>query len=116
MHLRTRGFSDPHSYFGNAEGTGRHAVTAANALPHVVDHRPLFSLVEGPHRADRGTGGVLAVHAQPPHELVAVSQDGGVFVLRLLLLGGNAVVVGELVLGSAGLLTLLAADAEGGII
>src|SRR5271166_3610597 len=101
---------------GLAEGTGGHAVTASDALPHVVDHGAFWRLVEGSDGADRGTGGMFAMHAQAAHELVAAGHDGGVLVLRLLLFGGDGIVVGELVLGGAGLLTLLAADAEGGII
>ena len=50
---------------------------------------------------------MLAVHAQPPHEFVAVSEDrcelmgGGNF------LSGNRIVVGEIVLCRARLFTLL---------
>ena len=48
---------------GNLEGTGHHAVAAADALVVVIDHRPLRQLRQGPHRAGAGAGRVIAMHA-----------------------------------------------------
>jgi hypothetical protein len=56
------------------------------------------------------------MHAQPPHEFVAVGQD------RCELMGGrkffcgNRIVVRKIVLRGTGLFALLATDAEGRII
>src|SRR5437660_2176839 len=90
-----------------AEWARRHAVAAPDAFPHVVYDGSFLRFVEGSYRADRSACRILTVHAQSPHEFVAVGEDrcelmgGGNF------LSGNRIVVGEIVLCRTGLFTLL---------
>src|SRR5450759_2663587 len=61
----------------NAEGTGGHAVAAADAFGLVVHDRALVRLVQGPHRAHRCAGWFLAVHALSPDVNTGLVFDGG---------------------------------------
>ena len=58
VHLRIRGTAELPLELGNLEGTGHHAVAAADALVVVIDHRPLWQFGQGPHRAGAGAGRV----------------------------------------------------------
>ena len=102
--------------FRNAEGTRHHAVAASHALRRVVSDRTERRLLHRAHRTDRRARGIVAVHAQAAHELVAAREHDRHLVCGLDFFGGDGVVVGKLVLGGAGLFALLAADADRGII
>src|ERR1017187_725737 len=101
---------------GHAEGTSRHAVAASHATALVVSDGPERGLLHRAHWAYRGARRVVAVHAQLAHELVVLDHDRRVFARRCKLLGGDAVIVRQAVFGGAGLLALLAADAQGCIV
>jgi hypothetical protein len=59
---------------------------------------------------------MLTVHAQPPHELVVLGQNDGVFVFGLDGLRGYLIVIRQFVLLRAGTFTLLATDTHRGVI
>ena len=61
----------------------------------------LCSAPTGHTEAQAGSG---AVHAQPPHELVALGQNDGELVFGLPVFGGDCLVVRQFVLVGAGLL------------
>src|SRR5579872_158489 len=102
--------------FGDTERTGQHAVAAPHAAAFVINHRPGGRLAKSCHGASRSASRILAIHTQAPHELIAFGEDGGVFVIRLLLFGRDGVVVGQFVFSGAGDLTLLATDTHGRVI
>ena len=83
---------------------GHHAIAAADALPDVVDDGALLCLMKGANRTSRRASGMLAVHAQPTHELVVLGQNDRVFMFRLHRLRRYCVVVRQFVLLRAGLL------------
>jgi hypothetical protein len=72
--------------------------------------------MEGSNRANRGASRMLAVHAQPAHELLLFGENNGVFMFRLHRLGGYLIVVRQLVLLRTSHFALLAADAHGRVI
>ena len=72
--------------FRHAKRTGCHAIAASHAAAFVVSDRAESGLLQRAHRADRGAGRVVAVHAQPAHELVVLGQDNREFVRRSELL------------------------------
>jgi hypothetical protein len=100
---------------GDLERAGHHAVTAAHALGGVVDDRAFLGLGECLDGTDGDARRVEAVHAEVAHVLVlaGIGLHGhvGVLLVRGLFDLGHLVVVGEAVLGGAGLLALQAADA-----
>ena len=106
----------PPLIFRNAEGARDHAVTASHALGWIVSDRPQSGLLESADRANRSARRILAVHAEPAHELVIPGKNAGQLVCGLKLLAGDGVVVGEVISHGASLLALLAADADRGII
>src|SRR5208282_2105389 len=96
--------------------TRHHAIPAANAFPDVVHDWTLFGFMESAHWTNRRASRMLAVHAQPPHELVVFGQNHRVFMCRLHRLGGYLVVIRQFVLLRACTFTLLAPDAHGRVI
>ena len=56
---------------GNLERAGHHAVTAADAAPVIINHRPIFQFRQGPHRADADAGRVITMHAPPGNKVPA---------------------------------------------
>src|SRR5664279_2977141 len=64
--------------FGNAEGTGRHAITASHAFVFVVGDGTKCGFLESSYRTNGSAGRIVAVHAEFAHELVVLGEDGGV--------------------------------------
>jgi hypothetical protein len=62
-------------------GTGEHTIATANAEILVIEDRPLWRLVEGFDKADRGAAGLVTVHT------LVFSEDR-----RLIPLGGTILV------------------------
>jgi hypothetical protein len=98
------------------EGTGHHAVTAANALPNVVNYGTVGGLMKRPDRTNRGAGRMFAMHAKPAHEFVLFGKDDGIFMFRLHRFGSYFIAIGQLVLFRTSHLALLTAYAYGRVI
>src|SRR5208283_1114428 len=94
------------------EGTCQHAVPATDAFGPRIRHRSFGCFLESPHGTYGNAGGIRAVHAQVPHELVASGLHHGELVFRLLFLACDCVVVRQTIALCAGLLTQFAADAH----
>jgi hypothetical protein len=67
--------------------------------------------MEGPNRANRGAGRVLAVLAKPAHIFVVIVEDYRELVFRLNRLRRNFIIVGQSVLLGTCSFALLAVDA-----
>jgi hypothetical protein len=114
-------FANPGKNFGpfinrDLERTRHHAVPAAYAAVFVVHDRAQAGFLKGAYRANRGTGGIFAMHAQPAHITVVGFLHYGKFVVGKKVLGLYLFVEGKSPTLSAGRFAQLAAYAESAVI